>query len=116
MSTFAVFGMNRALAVSMARKITPATRGGVEIPLEEWEQAVSDYADVIMSGTRTAQLCQPFDAPQFAQQFMQLVREQDDCRDLHVKARTVKKDASGNPMKTKKGAPMMGWQPWSTTA
>jgi len=66
-----------------------------------------------MAGSRTVQLCEPFDAPQFAQEFIRLMRDQEECRDLHIKARAPKKDATGAPIKNKKtGAPVIGWQDW----
>lgn len=112
MSTFAVFGMTRSVATASARRVTPSVRGGVEVPLEEWELEVIKRADKIMSGARVVQLCKPFDAPQFAREFIQLARKHEDCRDLRIRARAPKKDAFGAPLKNKKGAPVIGWQEW----
>ena len=57
MSTFAVFGMTRAVALAEAKKRTKGTRknlkapGGVEqIPLAEWLALVEKKADQIMGG------------------------------------------------------------------
>ena len=82
MSTFAVFGMTRDFALAEARKKTPTTRielvkGArvtVDLTPEEWEAAVQKRADEAMASTRTVQLCKPFDAPQFARDFIALCR------------------------------------------
>lgn len=57
MSTFAVFGMTRDVALAEAKKRTKGTRknmkapGGVEpIPLSEWLEMVEKKADLIMGG------------------------------------------------------------------
>lgn len=64
-----------------------------------------------MSSTRTVQLCQPFDAPQFARELIELIRAQEECRDLHIRAKAIKKGAHGQPLEHKKtGAPIVGWQ------
>jgi len=121
-STFAVFGMTRGYAMADARKRTPThrfekdkdgKRFRVEMTSEEWEAAVQARADSIMGGARVAQLCQPFDAPQFAREFIRLMREQQECRDLRIRAKAIKKDGSGRPLTHKKtGAPIVGWQDW----
>ncbi len=41
------------------------------------------------------------------------MREQQECRDLQIRAKAIKKDGSGRPLTHKKtGALMMGWQDW----
>lgn len=61
MSTFAVFGMTRAVAMAEAKKRTKGTRknlqapGGVEqIPLPEWLAMVERKTEQIMGGVRFA--------------------------------------------------------------
>ena len=61
MSTFAVFGMTRAVALAEAKKRTKGTRknvkapGGVEpIPLTEWLDLVEKKTEQIMGGVRFA--------------------------------------------------------------
>ena len=61
MSTFAVFGMTRAVALTEAKKRTKGTRknvkapGGVEpIPLAEWLDLVEKKTEQIMGGVRYA--------------------------------------------------------------
>lgn len=121
MSTFAVFGMTRAMAVAEARKKTPATRadksrGGVEpIPLDEWLGMVEAAAGRIMSGTQVRQLSPMFDAPQYAEQFIALARKAGDCRDMRIRAKSELKDATGETIidpKTK--APKYGFTDWAS--
>lgn len=124
MSTFAVFGMTRDFALAEARKKTPTTRielvegtrVTVDLTPEEWEVAVQKRADEAMAGTRTVQLCKPFDAPQFARDFIALCRNRGGCRDLTIKARAPEKDGHGQIRKTKKGAPLLSWQPYKYDA
>ena len=61
MSTFAVFGMTRDVALAEAKKRTKGTRknvkapGGVEpIPLAEWMELVEKKTEQIMGGVRLA--------------------------------------------------------------
>jgi len=124
MSTFAVFGMTRDFALAEARKKTPITYNEtidgvatrIELTPEEWEAKVQKRADEAMAGTRTVQLCKPFDAPQFARDFIALCRNRGGCRDLTIKARAPEKDGHGQIRKTKKGAPMLSWQPYKYDA
>ncbi|MEG1628567.1 hypothetical protein [Pseudomonas sp.] len=63
-----------------------------------------------MAGEKEKQLSQMFDAPQYAEQFVELTRKHCRSRDLRIKARCVLADAEGRPIineKTK--APKIGW-------
>ena len=54
-----------------------------------------------------------FDAPQYADQFIELARETIQCRDLRIRAKRVMTDAEGKPIinpKTK--APKVGFCEW----
>ncbi|NAQ13472.1 MULTISPECIES: hypothetical protein [Pseudomonas syringae group] len=121
MSTFAVFGMTMAWALSEARKKTPTTRanpktGGppIELTLEEWMVKVERNAEHIMAGAKMRQLSPAFDAPQFARQFVELARKSGRCRDLKIRARHALVDAQGEPLLHKKTkAPRIGWQDYS---
>ena len=73
MSTFAVFGMTRDVALAEVKKRTKGTRknvkapGGVEpIPLAEWMDLVEKKTEQITGGT-ARQLSPLFDAPQYAE-------------------------------------------------
>ena len=122
MSTFAVFGMTRDVALAEAKKRTKGTRknvkapGGVEpIPLAEWMELVEKKTEQIMGGDTARQLSPLFDAPQYAEQFIELARKTIQCRDLRIRAKRVMTDADNKPIinpKTK--APKVGfceWQP-----
>ncbi|MCE4052456.1 hypothetical protein [Pseudomonas sp. Au-Pse12] len=120
MSTFAVFGMTADVALAEARKITKTTRPSgrpgappLELTLAEWNEAVEKQAAAIFDGEKVKQLSQLFDAPQYAQQFIELARKAGPCRDLRIRAKAVLTDAEGKPVinpKTK--APMVGWSDW----
>ncbi|MNJ07969.1 hypothetical protein D3C77_20760 [compost metagenome] len=51
-----------------------------------------------MAGEKVKQLSQMFDAPQYAQQFMELARKTGKCRDLRIRAKAVITDAKGEPV------------------
>ena len=70
-----------------------------------------------MSGEKVKQLSHFFDAPQYAQQFIDLARKAGNCRDLRIRAKCVVTDAKGksviNP-KTK--MPKIGWTEYQPDA
>lgn len=117
MSTFAVFGMTADVALAEARKITLNTRPSgkpntppIQMTLGEWNLAVQKCADKIMAGKKAKQLSMLFDTPQYAEQFIALMRKQCVCRDLRVRAKCVITDAEGRPIINKKTkAPKIGW-------
>ncbi|MBM1183461.1 hypothetical protein [Pseudomonas lundensis] len=120
MSTFAVFGMTRDVALAEAKKRTKGTRknvevpGGVEpIPLAEWMELVEKKTEQIMGGGTVRQLSPLFDAPQYAEQFIELARKTIQCRDLRIRAKRVMTGADGKPIinpKTK--AQRVGFCEW----
>lgn len=69
MSTFAVFGMTRDVAMAEAKKRVktskPGKPGGPSIQLTpaQWEEAVAKYVEKLMSGEKVKQLSNMFDAP-----------------------------------------------------
>lgn len=66
-----------------------------------------------MAGEKVKQLSQMFDAPQYAQQFMELARKTGKCRDLRIRAKCEITDTNGKPVinpKTK--IPKVGWTDW----
>lgn len=123
MSTFAVFGMTLDVAKTEARKKTAGTRknakapGGVEpIPEAEWLELVAKRTEKIMGGGTVRQLSPLFDAPQYAEQFIELARKTQRCRDMQIRAKAVLVDAKGKPIinpKTK--APRVGFSEWPPT-
>lgn len=124
MSTFAVFGMTMAWALSEARKKTPNNRpnpktGGppIELTLAEWMVKVERNAEHIMAGAKIRQRSPAFDAPQFARQFVDLARKSGRCRDLKIRAKAVLLNAKGEPLLHKKtNAPRIGWQDYNEAA
>jgi hypothetical protein len=117
MGTFAVFGMTWAFALSEAKKKTVTTRPNpkpgqppIDLTLEEWMLKVERNAEQVMAGARVRQLSPAFDAPQFAEQFVELARRTARCRDLRIRAKQVLMDEKGNPKINKKTkAPKVGW-------
>lgn len=124
MSTFAVFGMTRAAALEEAKKKTPSTRDNKDAPggkqqltMAEWLEACEKAADHIMAGRKVRQRSVLLDSPEFAQQFIDLARRTDKCRDMRIRARCVLTDASGKTIidpKTK--APKYGFTDWQPVA
>lgn len=121
MSTFAVFGMTRDVALAEAKKRVktskPGKAGGPSIQLTpaQWGEAVAKYVEKLMSGEKVKQLSNMFDAPQYAQQFIDLAKRSGDCRDLHIRARCALVGANGKPVinpKTK--MPKIGWSNYQT--
>lgn len=64
-------------------------------------------------GVKVKQLSPLFDAPQYAEQFIELARKGGKCRDMRIRAKRTFVDADGNPIinpKTK--APKVGFTEW----
>lgn len=114
MSTFAVFGMTRDVALAEAKKKTPTlmAKGGVAvpIPMQEWLEMVDARATKIMSGTKVVQLSQLLDTPDFCQQFIELARKTLECRDMQIRARVQLWNDDGTPVLTKKRKHKVEWQ------
>ncbi len=120
MSTFAVFGMTRDVAMADAKKTVKTTRPDpkkngqtIELTVDEWLHKVGVRADQIMAGTKVKQLSPLFDAPQYAEQFIELARKSGRCRDMRIRTKAVLVDAKGKPIinpKTK--APKVGFAEW----
>lgn len=85
--------------------------------LADWNMAVEKAAAKIMKSEKVKQLSQLFDAPQYAEQFMELACKSGECRDLRIMAKCVITDAKGKPMINKKTkAPKVGWMEYSAYA
>jgi hypothetical protein len=75
---------------------------------------VAKCAEAIMAGGKVKQLSQMFDAPQYAQQFIELARRAGRSRDLRIRAKCVITDAAGKPViNAKTKAPKVGWTDYS---
>lgn len=123
MSTFAVFGMTRDVALAEAKKRVKTSKPGkpgappLQLTPAQWEEAVAKYADKLMSGERVKQLSNLFDAPQYAQQFIELARKHSECRDLRIRARCALVDAKGKPaINPKTKMPKIGWSDYQAAS
>lgn len=68
-----------------------------------------------MTGKKVKQLSMLFDTPQYAEQFIALMRKQCVCRDLRVRAKCLLKDEHGGYIINKKTkAPKVGWVDYVT--
>lgn len=75
---------------------------------------MTECAAAIMTGEKVKQLSQLFDAPQYAQQFIELAKRAGKCRDMRIRAKAVITDNEGRPVLHKKTkAPMIGWTDWN---
>ncbi|SES11747.1 hypothetical protein SAMN04487958_107160 [Vreelandella subterranea] len=82
MSTFRVYGMTECKAMQLARASTPPH------PLEsveEFEARVQERFKKIMEGNRAVPLSSSFDAPQFANQFIEIAQRSGRARGLHIR-------------------------------
>ncbi|MCO7576209.1 MULTISPECIES: hypothetical protein [Pseudomonas chlororaphis group] len=118
MSTFAVFGMSENWAREEARENTSThkTVDGkrIERTIREWEEAVEAQVAKIMAGKKCVRLSPMFDAPQYAQQFMEMARASIVCRDLKIRTKAVLVDAKSKPiLNAKTGAPKVGFADWA---
>jgi hypothetical protein len=112
--------MTRDVALAEAKKTTKTTRPdpkrtghNIELTVDEWLYKVGQKADQIMGGVKVKQLSPLFDAPQYAEQFIELARKGGKCRDMRIRAKRTFVDADGNPIinpKTK--APKVGFTEW----
>ncbi|SEI91227.1 hypothetical protein SAMN04244579_02424 [Azotobacter beijerinckii] len=108
MSTFAVFGMTEHYAREEAIKNTPTVILKVQLTESQWLEAVERRIEKTMSGTRSVQLSHMFDAPQFAEQYIELLRKAGKARDLKIRAK-VKVDQPATS-KAKQKAPTTAWK------
>ncbi|WP_223538742.1 hypothetical protein [Pseudomonas sp. BF-R-12] len=121
MSTFAVFGMSENWAREEAKEHTNTYKmeNGkmVERTIPEWELAVEAEVARIMAGKKCVRLSPMFDAPQYAQQFMEMARSSIVCRDLKIRTKAVLVDAKNKPiLNAKTGVPKVGFSDWAPSA
>jgi len=64
-------------------------------------------------GGTVRQLSPLFDAPQYAEQFIELARKTLRCRDMQIRAKAVLVDAKGKPIiNSKTKSPRVGFSEW----
>ncbi len=118
MTTFAVFGMSENWAREDAREFTGTIKTvdgkRVELTIAEWEAAVEVQVAKIMAGNKSVRLSPFFDAPQYAQQFIDMARRSITCRDMKIRTKAVLVDAKGKPIINQKtGLPKIGFADWT---
>ena len=101
MSTYAVWGMTRAAAIELAKKI--ADRQVSNSDESKWLKVVTIEASKIMASRKIVMLSEKYDAPNFAYDFKELAGRTE-SRDLHVKGYCRTGDHS-----PKTGKPKMHW-------
>lgn len=117
MSTFAVFGMSENWAREEAKEHTPTFKNvdgkRIDLTVTEWQAEVEAQIAKIMGGKKCVRLSPMFDAPQYAQQFMDMARKSIVCRDLKIRTKAVLVDALKKPiLNSKTGAPKVGFADW----
>ena len=67
-----------------------------------------------MAGKKCVRLSPTFDAPQYAQQFMEMARSSIACRNLKIRTKSVLVDDKNKPiLNAKTGAPKIGFADWA---
>ena len=94
MSTYAVFGMTDVKAKELATKHVSRAAVKKKRYIEErvFHRWVAGKAYEILKGHQIVCLTDKFDAPQYAQHWIDLARKTTKCRHLHIKAQTKKED------------------------
>ena len=118
MSTFAVFGLTLDLAKTEPRQTPTGPRTSRPLAASSRSRKRSGWPWLRRERRRSwggavRQLSPMFDAPQYAEQFIELARKTLKCRDMHIRAKAVLVDAKGKPIinpKTK--APKVGFSEW----
>lgn len=103
MGAFCVYGVTKEKAMQRAEKKVPLSRKDRGSEVEAmYEKLFKSMPPVQISGE--------FDAPQFAQEYVELVKKHMDARAVRVMVRDVKLDKNGSKRLSKRtGKPIMGW-------
>lgn len=114
MTAFCVFGVKHSDCLVQARKTVPSyishgNREKTEFPVSQWSIYCDLLADHIFADAeRVKQISAPFDAPQFAHDWIAVAKIWGQIRHAKVMVKGQKKDKRGEPM-LKKGKPVIGW-------
>lgn len=112
MSAFCVFGMTLDAAIKRAEK----KLAGEKLTMDVWKQKVREAAEQILISAKPIQVSPPFDAPQFAEEWIAIARKTSRIYGACVMVRKPKHDKKGNPVIGKaSGLPLMAWQPYRST-
>lgn len=117
MSAFCVFGMTKTAAKALAQQQFDRAWPGLSeeerkrFPTDEdVAREVEARAALLLVDGASRQVSPPFDAPQFAQDWINLAIKTDGARRCRVMCRGYKRDENGNPRISKAtGKPMEGW-------
>jgi len=109
MSAFCVFGMTFELAMKRAeKKVSEVGRS-----MDQWRTEVRKQAEQILIEASPTQVSPPFDAPQFAKDWIAVAQQTSRIHAPKVMVRKPKKDKHGNPIISKStGLPALGWEPY----
>lgn len=80
--TFRVYGMTECKALQLARASTPPKPGE---SVSDYEDRVQERFEKIMESKRQVPLSSSFDAPQFANQFIEIAQRSGRARGLHIR-------------------------------
>jgi len=119
MSAFCVFGMTETVARRLAErqfdthwaKLTKEQRDS--LTPEDSRTWIESRTMEILEGDRVQQVSPPFDAPQFAREWIDLARRTAKARRCEVMVRCEKRDRHGARVISKAtNLPVMGWKAW----
>lgn len=109
MSAFCVYGMTLEVATKRAEKKLRDS----SLSMEAWKKKVHELAEQILIEAKPTQVSPPFDAPQFAKEWIEVARKTSRIYAPKVMVRKPKKDKQGNPVISKAtGLPALGWEPY----
>lgn len=112
MTAFCVFASSMPVAIERAEKrvdlIDPVTRK--RRTESEWRALVSDAARAIFAKMKPVQVSPAFDAPQFAEEWIDLARATGDYDGYAIKCRGISRDKTGSPKISKtSGLEIIAW-------
>lgn len=125
MTAFCVFGVKHSDCLIQAKKDVPPAishpnpnwpgRAKTEFPVSQWSTYCDLLADHLFANTdRIKQISAPFDAPQFAHDWIAVAKIGEQIRHAKIMVKGQKKDKKGEPM-VKKGKPVIGWIAYEPT-
>lgn len=104
MSAFCVFGVSKSICKKTAERKIAVTE---KITIEQWAKKRDEMAEALFDGdARRVQISPKFDAPQFAEDWINSARHE--VRDCVIMVRGEKVDKHGGPI-IKGGVPVMTW-------
>lgn len=115
MSAFCVYGVSLAHCVKVAEKKVRSYDKELKRDLtqEEWKERVYTLAlEMFEHSARPRQISPAFDAPQFANDWIEVAKRTAKIHSQKLMRRGEKKDKKGNPV-VRKGSPVIGWIPYA---